>query len=149
MQLNVQRRIAGDILKCSPRRVKFDTERLSEVKEAITKFDIWALIKQGIIHKQQIRTGSRGRARALHTQKVSGRSRGHGSRKGRSGARTPHKREWMNRIRNQRELLKSLKDNEKIEGKDYRDVYQKAKGGFFRSRRHVKLYLEEHNLIKK
>ena len=149
MQLTVQRRIAAQLMKCAPSRVRFDTARTTEIKEAITKFDIWALIKQGVIQRVQIVGTSRGRARALHQQKLSGRSRGHGSRKGRSGARENTKRAWMNRIRNQRELIKTLKDNESITKVAFRDMYQKAKGGYFRSRRHVKLYIEEHNLIQK
>ncbi|MEK6959698.1 MAG: 50S ribosomal protein L19e [Nanoarchaeota archaeon] len=149
MQLTVQRRIAAELLKCSPSRISFEPSKSSEIKEAITKFDIWALIKQGTITKKQVVGSSRGRARALHIQKVSGRSRGHGSRKGKQGAREGEKRTWMNRIRKQRALLKELKDRKLVDQTAFRDLYNKAKGGYFRSTRHVKLYLDEHNMIQK
>lgn len=149
MQLTVQRRIAAQLLKCSPSKIRFDSERAAEIKEAITKFDVWALIKQGAISRKQKVGSSRGRARMLHIQKVSGRSRGHGSRKGKQGARIGKKREWMNRIRKQRELLKELKEKKLISTASFRDLYDKAKGGFFRSRRHVKIYIDEHNISQK
>ena len=149
MKLTVQRRIAAQVLKCGPSRIRFENGHNTEIKEAITKFDLRSLIKQGFIRKEHIVGNSRGRTRQAHLQRISGRQRGHGSRKGKSGAREGTKRTWMNRIRNQRELMHSLKDNGSISTADFRDLYNKAKGGFFRSRRHVKLYIEEHNLVKK
>jgi len=55
----------------------------------------------------------------------------------------------MNKIRALRDLLKTLRTKEVIERSSYRLLYRKAKGGYFRSRRHIKLYIEEHNLAKK
>jgi len=40
-------------------------------------------------------------------------------------------------------LLGELKDRKIIDDKLYRELYSKSKGGFFRSRRHIKLFLEE------
>lgn len=149
MKLTAQRRIAAYLLSCSPHSIRFENTKAADIKEAITKFDIWALIKQGAIRAVPISGTSRGRARARHIQKLSGRRRGHGSRKGASGARDPPKRRWMNQIRTQRELLKSLKRDGTITPKNFRAAYTKAKGGFFRSRRHIKIYLDEHKLTKR
>ena len=44
MMLKPQKRIAAQVLKCSPKKIVFDTEKLSEIKEAITKQDIKTLI---------------------------------------------------------------------------------------------------------
>jgi large subunit ribosomal protein L19e len=52
MNLKVQKRIAAEILKCSPKRVTFDTESLDEIKEAITKEDLRGLISSGAIAKK-------------------------------------------------------------------------------------------------
>lgn len=147
MKLNVQKRLAADALKCGLARIKFDSTRLSEIKEAITKYDIKALVNTGAIKKEHKKGVSRGRARVAAKKKSKGRRRGHGSRKGRATARTHKKEEWMNRVRLQRKFLKSLKDGEKIDNKTYRALYRKSKGGFFRSKRHIKLYIEEHKLI--
>ena len=53
------------------------------------------------------------------------------------------------KIRAIRDLLKTLREEKVIDAKTYRSLYRKSKGGFFRSRRHVKLYIEEHDLAKK
>ncbi len=143
MKLNNQKRLAAQILKCSKKRIRFDTDRLSDIKEAITKVDIKGLIKDKAIRKVAVRGSSRGRARNRLEQRRKGKQRGAGSRKGSRGARLPAKREWINKVRSQRDLLKKLKEKKAIDDKIYREFYLKSKGGFFRSRRHIKLYLEE------
>ncbi|MBN2111519.1 50S ribosomal protein L19e [Candidatus Woesearchaeota archaeon] len=148
MKLNVQKRLAADILNCSPKRVRFDEERLAEIKEAITKIDIKGLIKDKAIEKKPVKSISKGRVRARHTQKKSGRRRGQGSRKGRENARASFKKTWINQVRAQRDLLKRMKEKEKITSQVYRNLYEKSKGGFFRSKKHLKLYIEERHLAK-
>ena len=59
MNLIVQKRIAADILGCSKKRVVFDQERLSDIKEAITKADLRGLVSEGAIHKVQKKGVSR------------------------------------------------------------------------------------------
>ena len=134
---------------CSEKRVLFDSDRLADIKEAITKIDIKGLIKDKAISKKPVKSVSRGRARAQKRQKSSGRRKGHGSRKGKENARTPRKALWINQIRAQRDLLKRLKQKGSITKGVYRSLYEKAKGGFFRSRNHLKLYIEEKHLTKK
>ena len=36
MRLKLQKRIASRVLKCSEKRVRFDSEKLADIKEAIT-----------------------------------------------------------------------------------------------------------------
>ena len=42
-----------------------------------------------------------------------------------------------------------LKDKGIVDKKTYRNLYLKSKGGFFRSKSHIKLYINEHKLGKK
>jgi len=149
MRLQSQKRISGQLLKCSKSKIVFDSERLDEIKEAITKADIRGLIIDKAISKKPTVGTSRVRARKKAIQKRKGKRRGVGSRKGRKTARLPQKEVWMNKIRAQRAVLKELKQKEKIENETFRDLYMKSKGGFFRSLRHMKLYINEHNLMKK
>ncbi len=150
MKLDVQKRIAGKILKCSPKRIRFDTSRLEDISKAIRRLDIKSLINQGAITKLPAKGVSRGRARHNSAQKQKGRRRGHGSRRGKKTARLPAKEVWMDKIRLQRRILKHLRDNQKIALQTYGELYLKAKGGFFRSKRHLWLYITEHKLqIKK
>lgn len=149
VQLTVQKRLAGQILKCSPKRIVFDQSRITDIKESITKSDIRGLIKDKAIIRLQKDGISRVRARKIRRQKQRGKRRGSGSRKGTRNARNNSKRVWINQIRLLRDILKQLKDKKLIETSTYRELYDKAKGGFFRSKRHLKLYIEERSLIKK
>ena len=140
--LNSQKRIAAGILNVGLCRVWFDPARLSDIKEAITKHDIRALIKEGAIKAVPLRATSKFWVRKKKIQKSKGRRRGEGSRKGKETARLNKKKAWINRVRIQREFLKELRNKGKISKKVYRELYLKSKGGFFRSKRHIKLYLE-------
>ncbi len=149
MKLKTQKRLAAQVLKCSPKRVRFDEDRLEDIKEAITKADIRALIIDKAISRKNKKGISRIRAKKRAAQRRKGKQKGQGSRKGKKTARAPKKNEWMNRIRLQRLFLKELKENELINNNTFRLLYNKAKGGFFRSKRHIKIYLEEHDLVNK
>lgn len=143
MNLTHKRRIAASLLKVGSKRVWFNPERLADIKEAITKEDIRNLVKDGGILIKQKRGISRFRIRARLAQKKKGRRQGPGTRKGKATARLPRKTEWINKIRKQRKFLKLLKSKKAISPKIYRNLRQKIKGSFFRSKRHLKLYLEE------
>ncbi|MFH0874344.1 MAG: 50S ribosomal protein L19e [archaeon] len=148
MKLNVQKRIAAQIIKGSPKRVKFDETRLEDIKKAITKQDIKSLIDDGVIVALPKRGVSKGRSRAAHAQKKKGLKSGQGSRKGKANARHNKKRTWINKIRLQRSFLKELKTKKAINNETFRMLYAKAKGGFFRSKRHIKLYLADQGTFK-
>ena len=149
MNLSNKKRIASQVMKCGVNKVKFDITSLESIKEAITKSDVRALVKDKIISKKPDVGISRSRARQTLKQKRKGRRSGPGRKSGTHNARSPKKEEWMNKIRALRDLLKTLRAKEVIERSSYRLLYRKAKGGYFRSRRHIKLYIEEHNLAKK
>ncbi len=143
VDLKLQRRLAAELLKCGINRVWFDPSRLKEIKAAITRQDIKRLIEKGVIAKRPEKGTSRARANILAAKKRKGRRRGPGSRKGKKTARMPRKLQWMLRIRALRKLLRKLKAEGKIDRKLYRRLYLKAKGGFFRSKAHLLLYLEK------
>ena len=149
MQLKIQKRLAAQILKSSESNIHLDSSRLDEIKEAITKADVKSLIKDKAIKSKKIRSTSRYRIRKNQLQKNKGRRRGSGSRKGSLNARISKKRRWINHIRVQRRLLQSLREKKIIDKSVYRSLYLKSKGGFFRSKRHLKIYMEEHEFIKK
>lgn len=146
--LNVQRRLAAQILKCGENRIKFDPNRLEDIKEAITKTDIRSLIGNGAISKRRYLSTSRFWARKRRKQKSYSKQKGFGSRKGRKTARLNPKSSWTNRIRLQRSFIKSLREKDVITSGAYHELYLKSKGGFFRSLRHLKLYVKERSLVK-
>ena len=148
MKLNIQKRLAASILRISKDKISIDPARKEEVKEAITRFDIKSLIKDKAIRVKDEKGPSKGRSRKLKEQKRKGRRTGQGTRKGKATARLSEKEVWMSKVRKQREFLRQLKDKENIDQKTYRMLYNKSKGGYFRSKRHVKLYIDEHGLGK-
>ncbi|MEK6816892.1 MAG: 50S ribosomal protein L19e [Nanoarchaeota archaeon] len=148
MRLTSQRRVSAQLLKVGENKVWFDPERLQEVKEAITKADVRGLINNKVIQAKPDTGISGFRSKKIKTQKRKGRMQGPGSRKGSSRARLPRKTEWMAKVRAQRDFLKEIRASGLIDVATFRSMYLKIKGGFFRSRRHIKLYLNEHNLFK-
>jgi large subunit ribosomal protein L19e len=148
MKLNLQKRLAAKVAKSGVNRVKLDSTKLSNIREAITKADIKNLIDEGAIKITSGRTPSRHRAEARHLQKKRGRQRGSGKRKGKKMSKISKKERWMTKIRPQRNLLKSLKIQAKITNATFYNLYRKASGGFFRNRGHLLFYLKQNNLFK-
>lgn len=149
MKLAVQKRLAADILKCSPKRIRLAPDRLQDMKEAITKADIRGLINDGLIIKMPEKGVSRARAKHRADQRRKGLQRGPGKRKGKITAIVPRKMSWMAKIRAQRAFITMLREKELIDAQGYKNLYRKAKGGFFRNIRHIKIYMQEHNLVVK
>ncbi|MBW2973271.1 50S ribosomal protein L19e [Candidatus Woesearchaeota archaeon] len=147
--MKLQKRLASEILKCSPKRVQFKPDKTADVKEAITKADVRVLIKQGIIKEKPVKGIARTRARKIKLQKRKGRQRGSGSRKGKFTARAKPKMVWMRTVRAQRKFLKELKDKGLLAPGSFWELYKKSKGGFFRSVRHIKLFIKEKGMVKK
>lgn len=148
MDLKLQKKLAGSVLGCSSKRVRFLPEALEQVKDAITKLDLKALINDGLVFNIPKRSNSRFNARKRQGQRSKGLQKGFGRRKGKNTARLPSKEDWVKKIRVQREFLKELKDKGMLDVKAYRNLYRKSSGGFFRSRRHIKIYMNEHKLVQ-
>jgi len=128
MKSTIQKKLAGKIAKRSSKRVRLDPTRLDDIKEAITRQDVRALIKDGAITLVQEKGVSKGRSRYVKSQKSKGRRKGAGSRKGKANARLKGKDKWMARIRLQRFFLKDMKTKGKLTQEVYKDIYKKSKG---------------------
>ncbi len=146
MKLDTQRRIAASLLKCGSDRVVFDPARANDIKEAITKSDMRLLISDGIVRARPVAGVSKARARKIKAQKRKGLRRGHGSKKGTPNASLDGKTRWVAAVRSQRAFIQELREKGLLSPSTFRDVYRKSKGGFFRSQRHIKLYLDDRRL---
>jgi len=144
--MSYQRKIAADLMKCGASRVRILDKKAFE--EAITRQDIRSLIKKGGVVKLQKKGTSKGNVKYLQGQKKLGRRKSRGSRKGTKGARNPRKQRWINTVRPTRRLLKELRETGRIEKENYREIYLKIKGGMFRNKKHLLLYLKEKELLK-
>ena len=138
MDLTSQRRMAAAVLKCGKGRVWIDPTRLEDVADAITRGDIRMAIRSGAIKKKQKVGISSARTNKIRLQKLKGRRKGHGRRKGRKYARKPKKERWIQTIRPIRRTLRELRESESIDRSTYRIYYRQAKGGMFKNQAHLK-----------
>ena len=144
-----KKRLVAEILKVSPKKVKFISEALPDIQKAITRADMRGLLAVKKIVERQVSGHSRARARKLLQQKRKGRRKGRGTRKGPAFSQLTKKDRWKNRIRVQRRFLRNLHEKQLLNPNAYRQLYAKSKGGYFRNVRHLKLYLEEQQMFKK
>lgn len=137
---NPQRRIAASILKAGSSRIWMDPAAAGRIGRAITRADVRRLIKSGAIRKEKERRP---------TPEIGSRRQDIGSRKGARGGRLRggSKEHWLRAVRPQREMLVEMKGN--LKPMAYRTLYRLVKGGAFRSRVHLKSYVEEKKLLRK
>lgn len=139
----IQKRLAADILKAGESRIWIDPNSEDEVSKAITREDVRGLIVRNVIQLKPKLGVSRGRAKKLAIQRAKGRRKGHGQRKGCATARTPGKRTWINKVRALRNVLTTIHGKDTVSSKEYRNLYMKIKGNFFRNRAHLRSYIEK------
>ena len=144
--LTNQKKLAAKVLGCGVHRVWLDPEASSDIAVAITREDIRGLITSGSIKAEAVKGVSRGRARARDAKRRYGHRKGHGSRKGRKGARNPRKEQWMKKIRAIRRRLKELRADGTLDKSAFCKAYRKAKGGEYKNLAHMEAHL---NIAKK
>jgi large subunit ribosomal protein L19e len=138
--MKTQRRLAAEILKVGESKIWFDPTKISEIEKAVTKADVRKLIEKGYIkvRKEKLKKPKEKKKKRRYE----------GSKKGGKYSIVPRKRRWITLVRSLREFAKELKKEGKIDNKTYRLVRRWIKGGMFKSKMHMKLYLEQHKLIK-
>ncbi|MEM5871427.1 MAG: 50S ribosomal protein L19e [Candidatus Aenigmatarchaeota archaeon] len=141
-----KKRIAAKLLKTGVSKVKILDDKA--VEEAITREDFKRLIAKGVIVKEPKRGTSRKYANYKLEQKKRGRRIRKGSRKGKKHAKEDRKTKWIKRVRPLRRFLKQLRNENRIEKKEYRKLYNMVKGGSFRSKKHLIYYLKSKDIIK-
>lgn len=133
MKAKKAKELASKIFKTGVSRIKIaEPEKL---QEAITKDDVRGLIAQGVIKKKPAVGTSKGRSKKLKIKKKKGRKKGFGKRKGTRNARQNRKKNWIQKVRGQRKMLKELNNKNKV--KNYQGFYRKIKGSFFRGKKHL------------
>lgn len=151
MDYRLQRRLAAEVLGVGESRIWIDPdpELRDEIEGAVTKGDVRALIKRGVIGVLPEKGNARHASKVRKVQRRKGRRRGPGRRKGVASARSDPKEQWMNRIRKIRRYLKYLRDKEVIDRRTYRRLYLLAKGGTFRDLASLKRYMADRGILPK
>jgi len=150
MNLGKQKKLAARTLGVSTKRIKLNLstpENKKELKELISREAVKELVSEKIIVKLPKKGNSRTRANMIMSQKKKGRRSGAGARRGTANARFNEKDKWIIKIRALRDTLKEYKDAGRLESASYRDLYKKAKGNFFRNKRHMILFISQNSLL--
>lgn len=138
---SLQKRLAAKILKVGESKVWLNPTKIKDIEAAITKIDVRKLIKKGYIKALA------GKVKKPKEERK--RRRGPGRKKGSKHAVLTAKERWISVVRPLREMLKELRASNQIDKATYRKLYLLVKGGMFRSRSHLRIYLEQRGILKK
>ena len=142
VNLKAKKLLVSRIVGVGVNRVRFDSEHLDDVADAITRDDIRSLITANTISIKSFKGTSRGRAKTKKIQK-SKRGTGQGSKKGRKGARVGKKAVYVKKVRSLRYILKIAKDRKEIDNKIFKSIYKKIGGNTIRNRAHLRTVISE------
>ena len=142
VNLKAKKRLVSRIAGVGVHRVKFDSDHLDDIADAITRDNIRSLITANTIRIKSIVGTSRGRAQ---TKKIQKKKRGttQGSKKGRKGARTKRKDQHMIKVRALRYRLKIAKDRKEITNPEFWQIYKMIGGNLIRNSAHLRTIIEE------
>ena len=130
MNLTKKKELAAKALKVGKNRVRFDNERLNEIKEAITKEDVKGLVAEGVISIKPVK----GRKK-IERRKT---RRGPGKIKKKVNNR---KQVYVKITRKLRAYIIGLRDKRVIESDLYWDLRKKIRMRDFKSLSSMKDYL--------
>lgn len=133
--LRLQRRLAAEIMNIGVNRVWFDYDRIKEIKEAITKADVDALIKDRAIKKKPIQGVKRRAGREMGIRRKKGRSRGAGKKR---RITMRKKKVYAFRIRKIRNYLNVLKNAKIITKSESSKLRRLAKAGIIKNKKDIR-----------
>ena len=142
VNLKAKKRLASRVTGVGIHRIKFDTDHLDDIADAITRANIRSLITANTIRIKSFTGTSKGRA---HKKKAQKNKRGttQGSKKGRKGARVGKKQVYVAKVRSLRRLLKIAKDRKDLTNPEFWVLYKKVGGNTVRNKAHLRTLMEE------
>ena len=142
VNLKAKKRLAARVTGVGVHRIRFDTDHLDDVADAITRESIRSLITANTIRIKSFTGTSKGRA---HTKKAQKNKRGttQGSKKGRKGARVGKKEIYVAKVRALRRLLKIAKDRKDLTNPEFWILYKKVGGNTVRNKAHLRTLMDE------
>ena len=142
VNLRAKKRLVSRMQGVGIHRVKFDSDHLDDIADAITRDNIRSLITANTIKIKPIVGTSRGRAQF---KKVQRKKRGtkQGSKKGSKGARVGKKQVHITKVRALRYRLKVAKDRKEIQNDEFWKLYKMIGGNTVRNSAHLRSLIEE------
>lgn len=142
INLRSKKQLASRVTGVGMHRIKFDSEGLDDVADAITRQNIRSLITAGTISIIPTRGTSRGRA-AYKKEQKNKRGRKHGAKQGRKGARVGKKEIYVQKVRSLRRILKIAKERKEITNPEFWSIYTKVNGNTVRNKAHLRQIIQE------
>ncbi len=142
VNLKAKKRLAARVTGVGVHRIKFDSDHLDDIADAITRENIRSLITANTIKIDSFTGTSRGRAQTKKNQKNK-RGTTQGSKQGRKGAREGKKEVYVAKIRSLRRLLKIAKDRKDLTNPEFWLLYKKVGGNTVRNKAHLRTLMEE------
>jgi large subunit ribosomal protein L19e len=130
MNLDKRKALASRVLGVGKNKIRFDTSKLTEIKEAITKQDIRDMYADGIISIKE----TRGKA------KIVKRTTRRGAGKIKLTIK-PGKRHYVIIVRKLRRYVKELLKQEKITKAKFLELRKQIKSGLFKSKANLKEHI--------
>ncbi|QLH02419.1 50S ribosomal protein L19e [Nitrosopumilus cobalaminigenes] len=142
VNLKAKKRLAARVTGVGVHRIRFDTDHLDDIADAITRENIRSLITANTIKIKSFTGTSKGRA---HEKKAQKNKRGttQGSKQGRKGARVGKKEVYVAKVRALRRLLKIAKDRKDLTNPEFWALYKKVGGNTVRNKAHLRLLMDE------
>jgi len=142
VNLKAKKRLAARVTGVGVHRIRFDTDHLDDIADAITRENIRSLITANTIRIKSFTGTSKGRA---HEKKAQKNKRGttQGSKQGRKGARVGKKTVYVAHVRALRRLLKIAKDRKDLTNPEFWTLYKKVGGNTVRNKAHLRTLMEE------
>ena len=142
VNLKAKKRLAARVTGVGVHRIKFDTDHLDDIADAITRENIRSLITANTIKIKSFTGTSRGRA---HEKKAQRNKRGttQGSKQGTKGARVGKKTVYVAKVRALRRLLKIAKDRKDLTNPEFWTLYKKVGGNTVRNKAHLRTLMDE------
>jgi large subunit ribosomal protein L19e len=137
MKLETKKDLVARALKVGKNRIVFNTARLGELKEAITKQDIRDLKEAGVIHIKDLR------GRKTKKKRKTRKRFGSIKKKVKGG-----KKEYIRTTRKLRSYLAYLKKTKQISPENYKELRKEIRASAFRSLAHMKERISQFGAIK-
>ncbi len=135
--LSTIKRLASDILGVGENKIRIKPEEIGRAESALTREDVRGLIRDKVVY---VKTESGFKVLNRRKKKLAG------SRRGSMNTRTPEKDKWMTNVRAQRKYLNQLVVEGNLEQKNKRHVYMRIKGGAFKGKKAMLMYLKDNHL---
>ena len=142
VNLKAKKRLVARVTGVGIHRIRFDTDHLTDIADAITRENIRSLITANTIRIKSFTGTSKGRAQAKKAQKNK-RGTTQGSKRGSKGARVGKKTVYVAKVRALRRLLKIAKDRKDLTNPEFWALYKRVGGNTVRNKAHLRTLMDE------